>query len=78
VDLLEHARATGRLLAVDECRRSGNVSEAIGTWAAEQSPRIAFSRVTAADSFIPLGEAAEYVLVQEAEIVSAALLLLQS
>jgi hypothetical protein len=34
--------------------------------------------VTAADSFIPLGEAAEYVLVQEAEIVSAALLLLQS
>jgi 2-oxoisovalerate dehydrogenase E1 component len=72
-DVVEHARATGRVLAVDECRRSGNVSEAIGTLVAERVPGTAFARVAAADSFIPLGDAAEYVLVQEREILDAAL-----
>jgi hypothetical protein len=36
------------------------------------------ARVTAADCFIPLGDAAELVLVSEPEIVEAALLLSRS
>ena len=45
---------------VDECRRSGNVSEGIATAIAEVSTLRdkPFARVTSADSFIPLAEAA--------------------
>lgn len=76
VDAIEaHARAASAILVVDECRRSGNVSEAIATLLAETGTLRAkpFGRVTSADSFIPLAEAANLVLLQEEEIVSAAL-----
>lgn len=68
---VEEARA---VLVVDECRRSGNVSEAIAATlsdvrALRDRP---FARVTSADSFIPLAEAANLVLLQEGEIYEAA------
>jgi 2-oxoisovalerate dehydrogenase E1 component len=69
-----HAREANAILVVDECRRSGNVSEAIAAIVAE-SPALRskpFARVTSADSFIPLAEAANLVLLQEDEIVNAA------
>ncbi|HMJ10932.1 MAG TPA: thiamine pyrophosphate-dependent enzyme [Polyangiaceae bacterium] len=72
-DVLEHAREVGRVLVVDECRRSGNVSEALGTALFENLPETRFARVTSADSFVPLGSAANLVLVSEADIVRAAL-----
>jgi 2-oxoisovalerate dehydrogenase E1 component len=69
-----HAEEARAVLVVDECRRSGSVSEAIGAFIAE-TPALRdrpFARVTSADSFIPLAEAANLVLLQEAEIHAAA------
>ena len=74
-DVLMHARATGRLLIADECRRSGSVSEALAAAILDAQLTIRCARVTSADSFIPLGDAANLVLLSEDEIVSAALTL---
>lgn len=69
-----HAADADAVLVVDECRKSGNVSEAIATVLAEDAALRGkpFARVTSADSFIPLADAANLVLAQEAEIVEAA------
>jgi 2-oxoisovalerate dehydrogenase E1 component len=71
-DLLREADATGRVLVVDETRRSGGVSEAVITALADASYRGRVARVTSMDSFIPLGDAAAHVLVSEAGIEKAA------
>ncbi|GAB2632973.1 thiamine pyrophosphate-dependent enzyme [Nocardia goodfellowii] len=71
-DLLEHARATGRVLVVDETRRSGGVSEAICSALIDADFEGRIARVTSADSFIPLGPAAATVLLDEAAIETAA------
>jgi 2-oxoisovalerate dehydrogenase E1 component len=63
-DILREAEATGRVLIVDETRRSGGVSDA--------GIDGVLTRVTSQDSFVPLGEAANCVLLQEAEIETAA------
>ncbi len=72
--LYAHARETGRVLVVDECRRSGNVSEGIAACLLDDpaTARVRFARVAAADSFVPLGDAARLVLPSEDEILSAA------
>jgi 2-oxoisovalerate dehydrogenase E1 component len=59
-------------LVVDESRHSGNVSEALLAGLGERAPGVKTARVTAADCFVPLGDAAELVLVSEPEIVAAA------
>ncbi|MBS2017255.1 MAG: MFS transporter [Deltaproteobacteria bacterium] len=76
--ILAHAKAAKAVLVVDECRGSGNVSEAILSAIAEVPALRAtpLSRVTSADSFIPLAEAANLVLLQEPEIADAASALL--
>ena len=69
-----HAEDARAILVVDECRRSGNVSEALAACMAD-APALRgkpFARVTSADSFIPLAEAANLVLLQEPEILAAA------
>jgi 2-oxoisovalerate dehydrogenase E1 component len=71
-DLLEAARATGRVLVVDETRRSGGVSEAVFTALVDRGYRGRVARVTSADSFVPLGDAANHVLLGEPEIEQAA------
>jgi 2-oxoisovalerate dehydrogenase E1 component len=73
-----HAEEARAVLVVDECRRSGNISEAIAATLADVDTlrAKAFARVTSADSFIPLAEAANLVLLQEAEILEAASTLL--
>ncbi len=71
-DLVAHAGECGRLLVVDECRRSGNLSEAIAAAVLDAGLSVRFARVTGADSFIPLGDAANLVLVDEDEIFDAA------
>jgi 2-oxoisovalerate dehydrogenase E1 component len=72
--LTPHVRACRTVLVVDECRRSGNVGEALVAHLHEDEElrerRVA--RVASADSFIPLAEAAELVLLSEDEIVDAA------
>jgi len=77
-DIVAAAKNAGRALIVDEARHSGNVSEALLAGLIERAPAVKTARVTAADCFIPLGDAAELVLVSEAEIVAAALALSRS
>jgi 2-oxoisovalerate dehydrogenase E1 component len=71
-DIVREATSAGRALVVDEARHSGNVSEALLAGLVERAPSVKTARVTAADCFIPLGDAAELVLVSEPEIVEAA------
>ncbi len=71
-DLVREAERAGKALIVDEARHSGNVSEALLAGLVERAPNVKTARVTGADCFIPLGDAAELVLVSEAEIVAAA------
>ncbi len=71
-DVLREARATGRVLVVDETRRSGGVSEGVVTALVDQGFTGAMARVAALDSFVPLGAAADLVLVQEADVLRAA------
>lgn len=71
-DLLIHARATGRVLVADETRRSGGVSESVCAALLDGGFTGRIARVTSADSFVPLGPAADAVLLDEAGIVAAA------
>jgi 2-oxoisovalerate dehydrogenase E1 component len=71
-DILREAQATGRVLIVDETRRSGGVSEGIMAALVDEGFDGRVARVTSKDSFIPLGAAANHVLLQEAEIEAAA------
>ena len=71
-DLLREARATGRVLVVDETRRTGGVSEGVVTALVDAGFTGAVRRVASADSFVPLGQAAQLVLVSEADVERAA------
>ena len=71
-DLLREAGATGRVLIVDETRRTGGVSEGVLAALADHGFPGPVARVASADSFVPLGDAARLVLVSEAEIEKAA------
>ncbi|MGW3147433.1 thiamine pyrophosphate-dependent enzyme [Streptomyces sp. NPDC001177] len=71
-DLLREARATGRVLVVDETRRTGGVSEGVVTALVDAGFTGAVRRVAGADSFIPLGNAAQLVLVSESDVEHAA------
>ena len=67
----EHARDVGRVMVVDETRRSGGVGEAVVAGLVAESFDGPIERVAAHDSFIPLGDAAQVVLVSEADIEAA-------
>lgn len=72
--LLEAVRGCKRILIVDECRRSGNVSEALMTLFAEH-PEAPTARVAAHDSFIATGPAYAAPLPSRDDIIAAALTL---
>ena len=57
--------------------RSGGVSEGIVTALADAWVGVSVARVTSADSYVPLGPAADTVLLQEGEILAAARQLLR-
>lgn len=71
-DILREAAASGQVLIVDETRRSGGVSEGIIAALVDGGFRGTISRVNSADSFIPLGDAARSVLLDEATVLRAA------
>jgi 2-oxoisovalerate dehydrogenase E1 component len=71
-DLLEHARRFGHVLVVDETRATGGVSEGVLTALADHRYDGVARRVASRDSFVPLGPAANAVLLSEGEIVDAA------
>ena len=70
--LLDAVAGCGRVLIVDECRRTGSQSEALMALFAERAPDIDCRRITAEDSFIPLGRAATLTLPSRDAIVAAA------
>jgi len=72
-DLVREARATGKVLVVDECRRTGGLSEGIYAALVDAGVEADLARVAGEDVYIPLGGAANLVLVQEADIEAAAL-----
>ncbi|RMG46574.1 MAG: MFS transporter [Acidobacteria bacterium] len=73
-----HAAECAGVLVVDECRATGGgVADALLADLAESGYRRAVASVRAADSYIPLGPAADTVLVQERQIVEAALEILR-
>ena len=76
-DLLREAGATGRVLVVDETRRTGGVSEGVLAALIDAGYTGRLARVTSRDSFVPLGPAAQDVLLSEAEIEAAAIRLAQ-
>ncbi|TWD81441.1 2-oxoisovalerate dehydrogenase E1 component [Kribbella amoyensis] len=77
-DLLREATATGRVLVVDETRRSGGVSEGVLAALVDAGYAGRMARVTSEDSFVPLGAAAHQVLLGEHTIEAAARALLDS
>jgi 2-oxoisovalerate dehydrogenase E1 component len=77
-DLVREANTTGRVLVVDETRRSGGVSEGVMTALLDAGYAGRVSRVTSEDSFVPLGDAAAHVLVGEDDIERAAVALLRA
>jgi 2-oxoisovalerate dehydrogenase E1 component len=74
-DLLAAVRRTGRALVVDETRQSGGVGEGVVAALVEGGFAGPVTRVASADSFIPLGTAAQHVLLSEADIEKAAITL---
>ncbi|WP_406278743.1 thiamine pyrophosphate-dependent enzyme [Nocardia sp. NBC_00881] len=71
-DLLQHALVTGRVLVADETRHSGGVSEAVCAALIDAGFEGRMARVTSEDSFVPLGPAADTVLLDESKIETAA------
>jgi 2-oxoisovalerate dehydrogenase E1 component len=76
-DVLREATATGRVLVVDETRRTGGVGEGIVAELVDAGFEGRIARVASKDSFVPLGDAAQLVLVSEDEIETAAFELLE-
>jgi len=74
-DVLREAAVTGRVLVVDETRRTGGVSEGILAALVDAGFDGRLARVASKDSFVPLGDAARLVLVSEDEIETAAVAL---
>jgi 2-oxoisovalerate dehydrogenase E1 component len=67
-----HADECGRVVVADECRATGGgVAEAIIAALAEEGFEGRLSSVRAVDSYVPLGAAANLVLISEGQIVEA-------
>jgi len=67
-----HADECGRLLVADECRATGGgIAEAVIANLAENGFKGPMRSVRAVDSYVPLGAAANLVLISEEEIVEA-------
>jgi 2-oxoisovalerate dehydrogenase E1 component len=71
-DIVREAAATGRVLVVDETRRSGGVGEGVLAALIDAGFVGSVRRVASADSYIPLGGAARHLLVSEEMIEQGA------
>jgi 2-oxoisovalerate dehydrogenase E1 component len=75
-DIVRESAATGRVLVVDETRRTGGVSEGVLATLVDAGYVGLARRVAAVDTFLPLGPATDHVLVGEDAIERAARALL--
>ncbi|MGE0128137.1 MAG: thiamine pyrophosphate-dependent enzyme [Blastocatellales bacterium] len=74
-----HADECGRVLLADECRATGGgIAEAVIANLAENGFRGSMRSVRAIDSYVPLGAAANLLLISEEQIVEAGRALAQS
>lgn len=72
--LLKEIKNCKRVLVVDECRKTGSLSEQIITCLVENLKTLPMiKRITGEDSFIPLGDAWQYVLPSKTDIVNSCL-----
>jgi 2-oxoisovalerate dehydrogenase E1 component len=68
-----HAEECGRVLVVDECRATGGgIADAVIASLAEEGFKGTMRSVRAVDTYVPLGAAANLVLISEEQIVEAA------
>jgi 2-oxoisovalerate dehydrogenase E1 component len=70
-DLLAAAEQFDRVLVADETRHSGGVAESVIAALVDAGYPGRLARVNSADSFVPLGPAAQHVLLAENDIVAA-------
>ncbi len=75
--IVETAKKTGNVLVVDECRKTGGMAEPIMALLAEKTTGLNIQRVAGWDTYIPLGDAANLVLVQEKDIEQSILTMLK-
>ncbi|NOY24286.1 MAG: MFS transporter, partial [Oligoflexia bacterium] len=69
--ILQEVAQTGRCLVVDECREHAGVADEILSLVSRELPGTPAQRLVAIDTYIPLGDAAKLVLLQEADIENA-------
>ncbi len=73
-DLLKEIQEASHVLIVDECRKTGSLSEELFALLVEQSVHLpTIKRISAQDSFIPLGSAWEYILPSVEQILETVL-----
>ncbi len=78
-DIVEQkAREIGRVLIMDECRETGGPSEELMCHLRERDTDATVRRVTAEDTYVPLGPATDAVLPDEEDIRTEALELLST
>ena len=75
--VLKHAQESGKLLIVDECRANSGIADKLFAEVVERDRSVLARRLAAHDTYIPLGAAANLVLLEEPDIEAAALALLQ-
>jgi 2-oxoisovalerate dehydrogenase E1 component len=73
----EHVRQCDAVLVADECRASGGIADAVVAHVVREQFTGPISAVRSADSYVPLGPAADQVLLSEQEILDAALKLIE-
>jgi 2-oxoisovalerate dehydrogenase E1 component len=69
----EQVTAARHVVVVDECRASGGVADRLLAGLHRRRPQLATSAVTSADSYLPLGPAADHVVLTEEQIAEALL-----
>jgi len=76
--IIEATQSVSTVLVADEGRPGGCVGETIISELAQKRPGLNLQLITAEDSYIPLGGAAEVVMMREADVFSAAQALLET
>jgi 2-oxoisovalerate dehydrogenase E1 component len=69
----QQVTAARHVVVVDECRASGGVADRLLAGLHRRRPQLATSAVTSADSYLPLGPAADHVVLTEEQVAEALL-----
>ena len=75
---MTHIGTRTKIVIVDECRQNSGIANELAATLWEQLEYASIRRVQAANTYIPLGAAANLVLVQEEDIEKAILEMMES